>query len=53
MNDGFTVFNSRGSAIVRGLVSNPTLELVVSTWPSGLYVVTFDQGNRVQFDVIH
>ncbi len=53
MNDGYTVYDSRGSALTRGMVSNTTLELVVSSWPSGLYVLAFDQGNRVQLNVIH
>ena len=53
LNDGYTVFDSRGSKITHGTVSNPTLDLLVSTWSSGLYVVAFDHGNRVQFDVIH
>ena len=53
MNDSYTVYDSRGSALTRGMVSNTTLELVVSSWPSGLYILAFDGGNRVQFDVIH
>jgi hypothetical protein len=54
MNEAYTVFDCRGTSITSGKALTPTnLVLEVAHWPSGLYVVAFDQSQRVRFSVIH
>ena len=53
LNDGYTIFNGKGSAVAQGVVTNQLLDVEISDWPSGPYVVAFDRGSRARFNVIH
>ena len=49
----FTVFDGLGSVVIEGAADSPALVLMLEDWPSGPYVLAFDQGTRVRFNVIH